>query len=54
MRFPAHALPVSLDRGMVVPPLMRGAAQTRGLRPPPSGRDRCRDCLLLGGVLAAV
>ena len=45
---------VDLDPERLIPPLLRQAARIHALSAPPKGRNGCRDCAALEGLLAAL
>lgn len=50
MGFKANILPIPLDTD-IIPPLLRKARDISDLQEPPEGRDGCRDCELLAGLV---
>lgn len=44
MPFTAKLLPLKLEPGRIIPPLLRKARQILDLDEPPKGRDGCKDC----------
>ena len=54
MDFHARVVPVDLEPGRLLPPLLRRAARIHEMQTPPPGRKNCKDCEALGRLLEAL
>jgi hypothetical protein len=52
MAFDGHVLEVGLEADKIIPPLLKEVRAMHDLESPPPGKQGCRDCQLLEGLIA--